>query len=60
LKERHKNMKGIVVKAELFQRIADAVALAKEAGVKDAPGIIHKALKAKARFEAFKAKHKAK
>jgi hypothetical protein len=53
-------MKGIVVKAELFQRIADAVALAKEAGVKDAPGIIHKALKAKARFEAFKAKHKAK
>ena len=50
-------MNGLNAKAELIQRIADTVAQAKEAGVKDAPGIILRALKAKSKLEAFKAKH---
>jgi hypothetical protein len=50
------DVKWLNAKAELLQRIADAVTQAKRAGVKDAPEIILKALKAKARVEAFKAK----
>jgi hypothetical protein len=55
--KRPMSMKWLDAKAELLQRIADAVTQAKEAGVKDTPGIILKALKAKARLEAFKGKH---
>jgi hypothetical protein len=54
------DMKSLAAKANLLQGIADSMAQAKAAGLKDAPRVILKALKAKARLEAFKAKYRTK